>query len=162
MPNPIFAELPTTIFEAMSGLARESGAINLGQGFPDDPGPEAIRRKAADAVLNGYNQYPPMSGLPELRQAVAAHYRRHQGLELDWAGEVTITSGATEALAASLLALIQPGDEVVLFQPLYDSYLPIVRLAGAYRAWPALSRPTGASIGPCSRRCSVHGRRLSC
>ena len=82
--------------------ARALGAVNLGQGFPDDPGPEAIRAKAADAVLNGYNQYPPMAGLPELRQAVAAHYARTQGLDLDWASEVTVTSGATEALAARL------------------------------------------------------------
>jgi len=141
MPNPIFADLPTTIFETMSGLARESGAINLGQGFPDDPGPEAIRCKAAEAVLDGYNQYPPMAGLPELRQAVAGHYRRHQGLELDWKGEVTITSGATEALAASLLALVQPGDEVVLFQPLYDSYLPIIRLAGGVPRLASLQPP---------------------
>lgn len=130
MANPIFSSLPTTIFEEMSGLARTLGAINLGQGFPDDLGPEPIRRKAADAVLNGYNQYPPMRGLPELRQAVAGHYARHQGLDLDWEGEVTITSGATEALTASFLALIQPGDEVVLFQPLYDSYAPMIRLAG--------------------------------
>jgi aspartate/methionine/tyrosine aminotransferase len=141
MPNPIFSGLPTTIFETMSGLARASGAINLGQGFPDDPGPEPIRRKAADLVLNGYNQYPPMAGLPELRQAVAAHYARHQGLDLDWQGEVTITSGATEALAASLLALIQPGDEVVLFQPLYDSYLPIIRLAGGVPRLASLKPP---------------------
>jgi len=141
MPNPIFADLPTTIFETMSGLARESGAINLGQGFPDDPGPEAIRRKAAEAVLDGYNQYPPMAGLPELRQAVTAHYQRHQGLSLDWKGEVTITSGATEALAASLLALVQPGDEVVLFQPLYDSYLPIIRLAGGVPRLASLKPP---------------------
>jgi N-succinyldiaminopimelate aminotransferase len=141
MPNPIFANLPTTIFEAMSSLARENGAINLGQGFPDDPGPEAVRRKAAEAVLDGYNQYPPMAGIPELRQAVARHYRRSQGLELDWAGEVTITSGATEALAASLLALIRPGDEVVLFQPLYDSYLPIVRLAGGIPRLASLQPP---------------------
>jgi N-succinyldiaminopimelate aminotransferase len=130
MANPIFSNLPTTIFEEMSGLARELGAVNLGQGFPDDPGPEQIRAHAADAVLNGYNQYPPMAGLPELRQAVAAHYQRTQGLDLDWASEVTVTSGATEALAAAFLALIQPGDEVIVFQPLYDSYLPIIRLAG--------------------------------
>jgi N-succinyldiaminopimelate aminotransferase len=141
MPNPIFADLPTTIFETMSGLARESGAVNLGQGFPDDPGPEAVRRKAAEAVLDGYNQYPPMAGLPELRQAVAAHYQRHQGLALDWRGEVTITSGATEALAASLLALIRPGDEVVLFQPLYDSYLPIIRQAGGIPRLASLQPP---------------------
>ncbi|HPA38778.1 MAG TPA: aminotransferase class I/II-fold pyridoxal phosphate-dependent enzyme, partial [Phenylobacterium sp.] len=101
MVHPVFAHMPTTVFEEMSGLARELGAINLGQGFPDDPGPEAIRAKAADLVLNGYNQYPPMAGLPELRQAVAAHYQRTQGLDLDWKTEVTVTSGATEALAAA-------------------------------------------------------------
>ncbi|HEX7886221.1 MAG TPA: aminotransferase [Phenylobacterium sp.] len=130
MANPIFADLPTTVFEEMSGLARATGAVNLGQGFPDDPGPEAVRAKAAEAVLTGYNQYPPMAGLPELRQAVAAHYGRTQGLDLDWASEVTVTSGATEALAASFLALIEPGDEVVVFQPFYDAYLPLIRRAG--------------------------------
>jgi len=130
MANPIFSSLPTTIFEEMSGLARTLGAINLGQGFPDDPGPEAIRAKAADAVLNGYNQYPPMAGLPELRAAVAGHYARTQGLDLDPASEVTITSGATEALAAAFLGLIEAGDEVIVFQPFYDSYLPMIRLAG--------------------------------
>ena len=130
MVHPIYAAMPTTIFEEMSGLARELGAINLGQGFPDDPGPQAVRAKAADAVLNGYNQYPPMAGLPDLRAAVAAHYARTQGLDLDWAGEVTITSGATEALAAAFLALIEPGDEVIVFQPVYDAYLPMIRRAG--------------------------------
>ena len=130
MANPIFSTLPTTIFEEMSGLARTLGAINLGQGFPDDPGPEAIRAKAADAVLNGYNQYPPMAGLPELRAAVAGHYARTQGLDFDPLKEVTVTSGATEALAAAFLGLVQPGDEVIVFQPLYDSYLPMIRLAG--------------------------------
>ena len=130
MANPIFSTLPTTIFEEMSGLARTLGAINLGQGFPDDPGPEAIRAKAADAVMNGYNQYPPMAGLPELRQAVAGHYRRTQGLDFDWASEVTVTSGATEALASAFFALIEPGDEVIVFQPVYDAYLPLIRRAG--------------------------------
>jgi aspartate/methionine/tyrosine aminotransferase len=130
MANAIFSSLPTTVFEEMSGLARSLGAVNLGQGFPDDPGPEAVRAKAADAVLNGYNQYPPMPGLPELRQAVAAHYAAHQGLDLDGLAEVTITSGATEALAASFLALIEPGDEVVVFQPFYDAYPPLIRRAG--------------------------------
>jgi aspartate/methionine/tyrosine aminotransferase len=131
MANPIYEALPTTIFTVMSGLARELGAINLGQGFPDSQGPEAVRRAAAEAVMNGDNQYPPMTGLPALRQAVAAHYARRQGLDLDWASEVTITSGATEALACAILALTKPGDEVVLFQPLYDSYAPMVRRAGA-------------------------------
>jgi len=130
MANPIFSSLPTTIFEEMSGLARTLGAVNLGQGFPDDPGPDAIRARAADAVQNGYNQYPPMAGLPELRQAVAAHYARTQGLDLDAMGEITVTSGATEALAAAFFGLIEPGDEVIVFQPFYDSYLPIIRRAG--------------------------------
>ncbi|MDO9246921.1 MAG: aminotransferase class I/II-fold pyridoxal phosphate-dependent enzyme, partial [Phenylobacterium sp.] len=130
MAHPVFANLPTTVFEEMSGLARELGAINLGQGFPDDPGPLAIRQKAADEVLNGYNQYPPMAGLPQLREAVAGHYRRSQGLDLDWKTEVTVTSGATEALAAAFLALVEPGDEVVVFQPVYDAYLPLIRRAG--------------------------------
>ena len=105
------------------------------------PGPEAVRAKAADAVLNGYNQYPPMAGLPELRQAVAAHYARTQGLDLDWAGEVTVTSGATEALAASFLALIEPGDEVIVFQPFYDAYLPLIRRAGGVPKLVSLSPP---------------------
>jgi aspartate/methionine/tyrosine aminotransferase len=141
MANPIFSSLPTTIFEEMSGLARTLGAVNLGQGFPDDPGPEAIRAKAADAVVNGYNQYPPMAGLPDLRQAVAAHYARTQGLDLDWASEVTVTSGATEALAAAFFGLIQPGDEVVVFQPFYDSYLPIIRRAGGVPRLVSLQPP---------------------
>ena len=130
MANPLYAALPTTIFSVMSGLAKELGAINLGQGFPDAPGPLAIRQKAAEAVLHGDNQYPPMPGLPVLREAVARHYGRRQGLELDWASEVTITSGATEALACAILALVTPGDEVVLFQPVYDAYAPMVRRAG--------------------------------
>jgi len=130
MVHSVYANMPMTVFEEMSGLARSLGAVNLGQGFPDAPGPLAIRQKAADAVLNGYNQYPPMVGLPELRQAVAGHYARTQGLDLDWASEVTVTSGATEALAAAFLALVNPGDEVVVFQPVYDAYLPLIRRAG--------------------------------
>lgn len=141
MANAIFSSLPTTIFEEMSGLARATGAVNLGQGFPDDPGPEAVRAKAAEAVLSGYNQYPPMIGLPELRQAVAAHYGRTQGLDLDWTSEVTITSGATEALAASFFGLIEPGDEVIVFQPFYDAYLPLIRRAGGTPRLVSLSPP---------------------
>jgi aspartate/methionine/tyrosine aminotransferase len=139
--HPIYAALPTTIFEVMSGLARETGAINLGQGFPDEPGPLAVRRKAAEEIVDGYNQYPPMRGLPALRQAVAAHYRRWQDLDLDGEAEVTITSGATEALAAAFLSLISPGDEVVLFQPLYDAYLPMVRRAGGVPRLATLKPP---------------------
>jgi len=141
MANPIYSSLPTTIFEEMSGLARALGAVNLGQGFPDDPGPQAIREKAADAVLNGYNQYPPMAGLPELRQAVAAHYGRTQDLDLDWMDEVTITSGATEALAAAFLGLIEPGDEVIAFQPLYDAYAPLIRRSGGVPKLVSLQPP---------------------
>src|SRR5579863_864887 len=130
MANALYEALPTTIFTVMSGLAREHGAINLGQGFPDEPGPLAIRERAALETLDGDNQYPPSSGIPELRAAVADHYARTQGLAFDWRSEVTVTSGATEALAACFLGLIEPGDEVVLFQPTYDSYLPMVRRAG--------------------------------
>lgn len=139
--NPLFANIPTTIFEVMSGLARDTGAINLGQGFPDDPGPEDVRRKAADAVLNGYNQYPSMMGLPELRGAIADHYAHWQGLDLDAGTEVMVTSGATEALAGAILALVEPGDEVVLFEPMYDAYLPLVRLAGGIPRFVTLQPP---------------------
>ena len=128
--NPVFAALPTTIFDVMSGLAREHGAINLGQGFPDHQGPEDIRAYAAEKLMTGLNQYPPMRGLPELREAVAEHYNRVQGLDLT-ASEVVVTSGATEALAASLFGLLSPGDEVVLFEPVYDAYLPLLQRAGA-------------------------------
>ncbi|MBS7803090.1 aminotransferase [Rhizobiales bacterium TNE-4] len=139
--NPVYTGLPTTIFEVMSALAREKNAINLGQGFPDDPGPADVRQAAADAVINGWNQYPPMLGIPELRQAVATHYKHWQGLDLDWQQEVMITSGATEALAGALLALIEPGDEVVLFEPLYDAYLPLVKRAGGVPKFVKLKPP---------------------
>ena len=127
--NPIYAALGTTIFEEMSALARAHGAINLGQGFPDGDGPEDIRRAAAEALFTRSNQYPPMMGLPELREGVAAYYARHQGLALT-PDHVLVTSGATEALAAALLALITPGDEVVLIEPVYDAYRPLVERAG--------------------------------
>ena len=127
--NPLFADLPTSIFAHMSALAAEHRAVNLGQGFPDFGWPDDVVAKAAEALIEGSNQYAPMRGLPELRAAVAAHYRRHQGLDVD-PGWVTVTSGATEALAASISALVTPGDEVVLFQPLYDAYLPLVLRAG--------------------------------
>jgi len=128
--NDVFARLPVTIFEVMSQLARDHEAINLGQGFPDDPGPEDIRQAAADAVLNGYNQYPSMMGIPELRQAIAAHYQTWHRLALDPISEVMVTSGGTEALTSAILAVVQPGDEVIVFQPVYDSYLPMIRQAG--------------------------------
>lgn len=139
--NPIYAALGDTIFDVMSGLARETGAINLGQGFPEWDGPEDVRRAAADAVMAGPNQYPPMRGLQVLREAVAEHYARLQGIALDWKSEITITSGATEALAAALLAVLSPGDEVVLFEPMYDSYLPMLRRAGATGRFVRLKPP---------------------
>jgi aspartate/methionine/tyrosine aminotransferase len=139
--NPVFSDLPVSIFEVMSALAREHKAVNLGQGFPDDPGPEDVRRKAAEAVVDGWNQYPRMMGLPELCRAIAAHYRHWQGLTLDPDTEVMVTSGATEAIAGALLATITPGDEVVLFQPLYDCYLPFVKRAGGIPRFVRLEPP---------------------
>ncbi|WP_454654280.1 aminotransferase [Bosea beijingensis] len=139
--NPILSALPTTVFEVMSQLARETGAVNLGQGFPDDPGPLDVRRKAAEAVVDGWNQYPPMMGLPELREAAAKHYKHWQGLDLDPTTEIMVTSGATEAIAGALMALITPGDEVVLFEPMYDAYLPLVRRAGGIPKFVTLTPP---------------------
>jgi N-succinyldiaminopimelate aminotransferase len=139
--NPLYADLPTTIFEAMSARARATGAINLGQGFPDSGWPQDVIEAAATALRHGNNQYPPMPGTPELRRAIADHYRAHHGVDLDWQDEITVTSGATEALAAALLALVSPGDEVILFQPLYDAYLPLVRRAGGVPVLVPLAPP---------------------
>lgn len=156
--HPIFAQMPTTVFETMSGLARKHGAINLGQGFPDAPGPERLRRAAAEAVLNGWNQYAPSRGLPELREAVVEHYGRMQGVALDPEG-VLITSGATEALAAAVLAYVRPGDEVLIFEPAYDAYRPLIERAGGTARSVVLSPPLWrlteeamqAAIGPNTR-----------
>ncbi|MFS2009235.1 aminotransferase [Azospirillum sp. CT11-132] len=139
--NALLSSYGTTIFEVMSRLSEEHGAINLGQGFPDDRGPADVLQTAADALLNGWNQYPSMMGTPDLRQALATHAGRFYGLEIDWKTETMVTSGATEALTACLLGLINPGDEVVLFQPMYDSYLPIVRLAGGVPRFVSLKAP---------------------
>ena len=139
--NKIFANLPNTIFDVMSQAARDLNAINLGQGFPEDPGPLDVREKAADAVLNGYNQYPSMMGIPELRNAVAKHYAHWHGLQLEPMSEVMITSGATEALTGAILGLVEPGDEVLVFQPMYDSYVPIIRLAGGIPKFIRLEPP---------------------
>ncbi len=128
--NPVFTGIETTVFETMSRLAMAHDAVNLGQGFPDVDGPEDIRAAAAKALMDGPNQYPPMLGLPELREAVAASNKRFYGLEIDAQREVMVTSGATEALADCIMALVSPGDEVVLIEPLYDCYLPMVRRAG--------------------------------
>ena len=128
--NDIFSNLGTTVFTVMSARAVEHKSVNLGQGFPDGNGPDDVRAKAAEYLNDQPNQYPPMMGAIELRQAVAHHAKRFYGLDVDWQSEVMVTSGGTEALAASFFGLIEPGDEVVLIEPLYDSYLPIVRRAG--------------------------------
>jgi N-succinyldiaminopimelate aminotransferase len=137
----VLAGFGTTIFEVMSKLAIEHQAINLGQGFPDQDGPADIRAVAAREGEEGPNQYPPMMGVPELRQAVAEHDSRFYGLSVNWQTDVLVTSGATESLAASMLGLINPGDEVVLFEPLYDCYLPMIKLAGGIPKFVRLDPP---------------------
>jgi N-succinyldiaminopimelate aminotransferase len=138
--NPVYSALPTTIFEHMSGLARSQGSINLGQGFPDAPPPAALSAAVNRAMMEHSQHYPPMAGLPELRDAVAAFYRRRQGLDLT-REQVIVTSGATEAIAAAVLAVISPGDEVLLFQPAYDAYAPLVRRVGAVPVFVPLAPP---------------------
>ena len=130
----------TSVFERMSLAAAKHDAVNLGQGFPDFGWPEEILEAAARAVKNESNQYPPSRGLPKLREAIAAHYARHFGQPLS-ADNVCVTSGATEALGAAILATVTPGDEVIIFTPAYDSYAPMIRRAGPC---PAAS---GASAG---------------
>ncbi|HEY4939887.1 MAG TPA: aminotransferase [Rhizomicrobium sp.] len=141
MPNPVFASLPTTIFTHMSALAVEHAAINLGQGFPDEDGPLAVREAAARALIDGPNQYPPMKGRVELRRAVAGHARRFYGLAFDAETQVLVTSGATEALTASIMGLVGQGDEIVLIEPSYDCYRPIAQAVGAIVKSVKLSPP---------------------
>lgn len=156
--HPVYAAMETTIFEHVSGLARELEAINLGQGFPDGSGPPELIEAAARALAEKSSQYPPGAGLPELRDAICYHYRRRQGLELA-RDQVIVTSGATEAIAACVLALVRPGDEVILFQPAYDAYAPMVRRAGGIPVSVALRPPAWsydaesleAAIGPRTR-----------
>lgn len=138
--HPVYAGMATTIFEKMSGLSRELGAINLGQGFPDDQGPPELIAAAARALAERSNQYPPMVGVPELRDAIPAFYARRQGLSLS-REQVIVTSGATEAVAAALLALVQPGDDVIVFEPAYDAYAPMIRRCGATPVFVRLSPP---------------------
>ncbi|MFC8129746.1 pyridoxal phosphate-dependent aminotransferase [Streptomyces sp. NPDC057302] len=143
--NRRLAEFGTTIFAEMSALAVKTGAINLGQGFPDTDGPEEIREAAVRALRDGRgNQYPPGPGVPELRAAVAGHQRHHYGLSYDPDREVLVTAGATEAIAASLLALVEPGDEVIALEPYYDSYAASIALAGGKRV-PVTLRPDAAA-----------------
>lgn len=128
--NSVLSSYGTTVFEVMSRLAIEHKSINLGQGFPDDFGPDQVLAKASEALFDIPNQYPPMLGVPELRQAVAQHGKRFYNLDIDWQTQVMVTTGATEALAATFFGLIEPGDEVVLIEPCYDCYMPIIRRAG--------------------------------
>ncbi|MEV7724525.1 pyridoxal phosphate-dependent aminotransferase [Streptomyces sp. NPDC087917] len=135
--------LGTTIFAEMSALATATGAINLGQGFPDTDGPEEIREAAVRALRDGKgNQYPPGPGVPELRAAVCEHQQRFYGLSFDPDSEVLVTAGATEAIAATMLALLEPGDEVIAFEPFYDSYAACIAMAGATRVPLTLRAPS--------------------
>ena len=150
-PRPLLsgrlAGFGTTIFAEMSALAARTGAINLGQGFPDTDGPEAVREFAVQAIRDGVNQYPPSPGSPVLRAAIAAHQRRFYGIVLDPDGEVLVTTGATEAVAAALLALCEPGDEIITFEPYYDSYAACIAMAAATRRLVTL-RPPDYAIDP--------------
>jgi aspartate/methionine/tyrosine aminotransferase len=130
--NATFCALPTTIFERMSRMAAETGSINLGQGFPDREleGPASLKNEVFRSMQEESNQYPPMMGVPALHEAIAAHSSRYCGISLDARTQVLVTLGATEALAAAFLGLLNPGDEVLLFAPLYDSYVPMIRRAG--------------------------------
>ncbi|MEE1844095.1 pyridoxal phosphate-dependent aminotransferase [Streptomyces sp. NPDC094045] len=140
--NRRLAEFGTTIFAEMSALAVRTGSINLGQGFPDTDGPEEIREAAVRALRDGHgNQYPPGPGIPELRTAIADHQQRFRGLALDPDTEVLVTAGATEAIAAAMLALLEPGDEVIAFEPYYDSYAACIAMAGGVRVPQTLRAP---------------------
>ncbi|MGW2488138.1 pyridoxal phosphate-dependent aminotransferase [Streptomyces sp. NPDC001606] len=158
--NRRLAEFGTTIFAEMSALAAQTGAINLGQGFPDTDGPEEIREAAVRALRDGRgNQYPPGPGVPELRTAIAAHQQRWYGLSYDPDTEVLVTAGATEAIAAALLALLEPGDEVIALEPYYDSYAACIAMAGATRV-PVTLRPYdgGFRLDPDELRAAVTDR----
>ena len=133
--------LGTTIFAEMSALAVRTGAVNLGQGFPDTDGPDAIIEAAVDALRQGHNQYAPGIGIPLLRQAIAAHQSRWYGLEIDPDTEVAMTTGATEAIAAALLGLVDPGDEIIVLEPYYDSYVAGIQMAGGVRRPVTLRAP---------------------
>jgi N-succinyldiaminopimelate aminotransferase len=158
---PRFAEFRSTVFAEMTALAKRTGAINLGQGFPDSDGPPELLAAAAEAVLAGHNQYPPLPGVPELRAAIARQRDEDYGTGYDPDTEILVTAGATEAIAAAIAALVPPGDEVVVFEPFYDSYGAAIALAGARRRTVRL-RPSGdrftfdpaelaAAVGPRTR-----------
>ncbi|MHA7873262.1 MAG: aminotransferase class I/II-fold pyridoxal phosphate-dependent enzyme, partial [Hyphococcus sp.] len=139
--NRVFSARPQSIFPTMSRLAREAGAINLGQGFPDEDGPDEILRLAADAIVEGPNQYAPVEGIPELRQAVARDNKRFYDLDIDPDTQTLIVSGATEGLAAAFLGFLSPGDEAVLLAPFYECYAPQIEAAGAVIRFVDLAPP---------------------
>lgn len=148
-----------TIFAEMSALAQRTGAVNLGQGFPDVDGPESVKQTARQAIADGANQYPPGPGIPALRAAVAAHQHRHHGLDLDPDRQVLITTGATEALAATVLALAGPGDEVLTLEPYYDCYAAVIALAGArHTTAPLVATDTGFRLDVDALRMAVTDR----
>ncbi len=136
-----------TIFAEMTGLAMATGALNLGQGFPDDDGPATMLQAALDAIAAGANQYPPGTGVQALREAIANHQYRHYGLELDPDTQVAVTNGATEGIAAAILALAGPGDEVVTLEPFYDSYAAVIAMSGAtHRTVSLIPSPDGFRV----------------
>ena len=153
----------TTIFAEMSALALTTGSVNLGQGFPDTDGPAEVAAAAAAAIMEGRgNQYPPGPGIPELRHAVAAHQKRFYGVDLDPDTEVLVTAGATEGIAAALIALMEPGDEAIAFEPYYDSYAACVAMAGAARVPVTLRPPASGPIWPRSAPPSPRAPGSSC
>ncbi|MEX0427169.1 pyridoxal phosphate-dependent aminotransferase [Nocardioides sp. DS6] len=152
--------IPPTIFTEMSALALATGAVNLGQGFPDVDGPEAVIKRAVEALETGANQYAPGPGVPALREAVARHQRRHYGLDLDPMTQVAVTTGATEGIAAAMLGLVDPGDEVIVLEPYYDSYVAMIQMAGGVRRAVTL-RPSasgGFRLDPDELRAAVTSR----
>lgn len=160
----------TTIFTEMTALSNQVGAINLSQGFPDFEGPESVRRAAAEAVLRGPNQYAPSMGLPVLRQAIAAKMRRFYDVEVDPDSQVTVLAGASEGLSATLLGLLDPGDEVILLEPCYDLYAPMIARAGASAVYVGLQPPTfdlprkelAAAFGPRTRAIVINNPLNPC
>ena len=161
-PPPLasrLAGIPPTVFSEFSALAVRTGAVNLGQGFPDVDGPSSVVERAVEALRSGANQYAPGTGVPALRRAVAAHQLRHHGIELDPDTEVCVTTGATEGIAAALLALVEPGDEVLVLEPSYDSYDAMIAMAGGVRRAVTLRAPAyrldadalRAAVGPRTR-----------
>jgi N-succinyldiaminopimelate aminotransferase len=149
--------IPPTIFSQMSALAVRTGSLNLGQGFPDQDGPPTVVDAAVQALRTGHNQYPPGPGIPELRRAIAAHQARHYDLDLDPDTDIVVTAGATEAIAAAILAFLNPGDEMVVLEPFYDSYVACIEMAGGVRR-PVTLRAPDFRLDPDALRAAVTDR----